>query len=288
MKERTKAYMAGLVDAEGCISVNENVKVDKVSYQPVVTISNKSKNLMKWIVVNFGGDFTPKEWRHENGQIYKGYDWRIYNQKHIFRFLTLIYPYLILKRKQAESMLEYVTVAGKNCINRRQRLFKRISDLKQDCVTTGTLNSCFLNDKTWNPYIAGFFDGEGSCIIKDKHGWYQSSISLGNTQLVVIKEIKKRFSGNYYPFTKDNGETAYSYQIGAKKQQEIFLLAMLPYLIVKRPKAELLLDFVRLNGVCPDIRRKFFEQSEQLKIQSELHSDVQSGSAGTQISKTKL
>lgn len=256
MKNKTKSYAAGMIDADGCISVNELVRENKTQYQPHVSISNTSLPLVKWFVSHFGGVWRKASWVHQNGETYRGYEWIIRDQKHIGRFLRLILPYLILKRSQAESMLEYVSLFGEWDPESRIKLFKRIRSLKRERVTTDTSND--LDKKTRKPYFAGFFDGEGSCIIREVVDGYRASVSVGNNPILILDMMKKVFNGNSYPYITASGNLAHSYQIGKKQDIEKFLLAMLPYLIVKRDKALTLLQFVRLDGICPNDRRNLF------------------------------
>ena len=58
MKEKTKSYMAGIFDAEGCIRIATHKRGSKTYFEPNVYLSNKSRALMQWSVLHFGGSFT--------------------------------------------------------------------------------------------------------------------------------------------------------------------------------------------------------------------------------------
>ena len=92
------AYMAGIVDGEGSITLRHA----KGIYLGVLTISNTDVRLMEWIVNNFGGktylysDHSPK---HK-----PCYKWIVASGK-LFSLLAILLPYLVLKVEQAEKVM---------------------------------------------------------------------------------------------------------------------------------------------------------------------------------------
>lgn len=99
-------------------------------------------------------------------------------------------------------------------------------------------------------YIAGFFDGEGGIGITRKltHNSYQLRLSICNTNFEVIKLIHEITGGSLY-FEKRVGDKQIlqrqpiaRLQIGGKLAEKL-LIDCLPYLIVKKPQAELGIEF---------------------------------------------
>ena len=106
-----------------------------------------------------------------------------------------------------------------------------------------------------------------------------------------MRWLLSTFGGVYYPLGKE-GE--YVWKVKGQKNKELCLLAILPYLKIKRDQANIMLQFLRvekgnikektrlcsvchiLNGTCPTTNTQ--DTSQDVKIESDLHSDMQSGS----------
>lgn len=104
------AYMAGIVDGEGCICMTKgrvNANSNKVCYKVRLTVCSTSIVLLDWLVNNFGGNYVLKpikkgmELKHS-----KAYNWNIHCEK-AGNLLSMILPYLVIKKKQAELVLAY-------------------------------------------------------------------------------------------------------------------------------------------------------------------------------------
>ena len=102
-------------------------------------------------------------------------------------------------------------------------------------------------------WLAGIWDGEGSfCIVYDSNERYVPRITLSNTDVVMINEIIKIFDksnihGNLWQETtsrKQNHKKAYHITINKMNDVKVITELMLPYLISKKPRAELLIRFV--------------------------------------------
>ena len=61
MEEVVKAYLAGIVDGEGTVTLMKHHKNETPS--PAVTVSNNSLKLLKWIQARVGGGITSKKKR---------------------------------------------------------------------------------------------------------------------------------------------------------------------------------------------------------------------------------
>lgn len=93
--EEQIAFIAGFFDGEGCISVQKNGGIS-------VGIVNTSKNVLEFIQSICGGSI------QERSQIVnkKQYVYRIYGEDAII-FIDSIKKYLIDKKEQAETVIEY-------------------------------------------------------------------------------------------------------------------------------------------------------------------------------------
>jgi hypothetical protein len=159
-----------------------------------------------------------------------------------------------------------------------------------------------MSDKAKFGYLAGILDGEGCLTIgagqKETCTNYNSIVAVQNTSKKLIDWLQAKFGGSVYLSKKETEKTkaAYMWRILKKKDIEILLLAVLPYLVVKREQAKILLEFVRLpREANNELRATYFQQLKVLNsrgvsvttntqepsqldgmIESELHGDMQS------------
>jgi len=124
------AYLAGIVDGEGCISISKvhRSKTNSTPYDGIrlsarVNISNKSKLLMEELDSTAGhlANYRPYDF---NNPLRKGqaYIWEIGKLQNIVEFLESIYPYLIVKKKHCEVLLQFCkSRIGKNHLSNPDR-----------------------------------------------------------------------------------------------------------------------------------------------------------------------
>jgi len=109
-----------------------------------------------------------------------------------------------------------------------------------------------MSDKAKYGYLAGILDGEGCLSItagqKATCINYNSTLQVQNTSKQLIDWLQTKFGGSVYLSKKETEKTkeAYMWRVLKKKEIEVLLLATLPYLVVKREQAKILLEFVRL------------------------------------------
>lgn len=110
MKETERAYLAGIVDGEGHIAISKR-KPNKLSgevspgYLCYVKIGSTDYLLVDWIKRTVGGG-SIYETLPKKGQDKKPFfTWHI-TSKQAENFLREIYPYLVIKRRQADFVFE--------------------------------------------------------------------------------------------------------------------------------------------------------------------------------------
>jgi len=106
MEEKVKAYIAGIIDGEGCLSIVGNLK----RLRPIVEISNCNKDLINWLLKNFK-DFTVYNSKYiDSRNIKYKPQFRIVLNTYdsIFRLLNEIKPYLVIKSKQADIIIKFI------------------------------------------------------------------------------------------------------------------------------------------------------------------------------------
>ena len=122
------AYLAGIVDGEGTISVHKTHGNRKnTNAVPYVSISNTNEALIKWIRSRVGGILRTRKPCKSHYKI--AYDLRFYYNRAL-DLITLIYPYLIVKRNQAHLLL----TKYKECTPRNGKYTKKVLEAKHALV----------------------------------------------------------------------------------------------------------------------------------------------------------
>jgi len=111
--ETDLAYIAGLVDGEGhiCILSANN----ETSFTTQLGISNTDREILDWIQGIFDGYIYDKQKIKGRKQ---GYQIRWNKQVRIKEILTLLLPYLRIKKIQALMVLEFIDICKGNRINK--------------------------------------------------------------------------------------------------------------------------------------------------------------------------
>jgi hypothetical protein len=107
------AYLAGVMDSDGCIAITKAKKgtvgtnrMVNPRYVLRITITNTSMDLMQWLTENFGGGRRAKQ---RSKQIHKPtFDW-IYDNGKAIEILELVKPYLVVKKRQADIGIEFIS-----------------------------------------------------------------------------------------------------------------------------------------------------------------------------------
>lgn len=133
MKEVEKAYIAGIVDGEGTVTLTKHHRNETPT--PRVLIANNDLRLLTWIKERVGGNITAK--KKYKAHHHNSYVWNVCQDRAI-RFLNSIKKFLIVKKQQAELITtEYKAVthrAGKYSpamLAKKYRLVKKIRKLNQ-------------------------------------------------------------------------------------------------------------------------------------------------------------
>jgi hypothetical protein len=113
------------------------------------------------------------------------------------------------------------------------------------------------------PYLAGILDGEGTiCLyhIKNKEGGQHTGLQIRiyGTELKLMKWLVLNFGGrfNVRSQTKLSKKLQYAWNPSGRKNNEKFLLGILPYLVIKTEQAKLALEFLRLGNQTKDPNAK--------------------------------
>ncbi len=116
MAETDYAYLAGIIDGEGTVTIHRQTERRKgrtyFSYAPQLTISNTDRIMLESLQNRFGGNVLkvhpPPNKRWKQGYLLS------FRREEILALLPRVIPYLTSKRRKAELLLEYMTTRTKS------------------------------------------------------------------------------------------------------------------------------------------------------------------------------
>lgn len=104
-KDTRLAYFGGLFDGEGCISIikGKNGR-GNVQYSLRTIVTNTNKYVLQLYQLSFGG--CVREHKSSHIKWRDCYTWEL-SSRQAFDFLKTIYPYLVIKRAEADVAFEF-------------------------------------------------------------------------------------------------------------------------------------------------------------------------------------
>jgi hypothetical protein len=136
------AYLAGLIDGEGCLFISKQQFKRCVypSYRAHLIIVMTSKSVIEYVhsLVGAGNVYFVKS-ISENLQ--HKYRWEVTNNADLFKIISGIMPFLIVKKHEAETALEFISSdftfkqgpgrsRPKSIVKAQDGFYRRIMDLK--------------------------------------------------------------------------------------------------------------------------------------------------------------
>jgi len=109
LKERN-AYAAGLLDGEGYLGLIPRYQKE-FEFVPVIKVASTTYELLDFLYEEFGGHMD-KERQSKQANRKPSKMWTLKNRKAITEFLFRVYPYLKVKKRQADIIKEFITKAG--------------------------------------------------------------------------------------------------------------------------------------------------------------------------------
>jgi hypothetical protein len=297
LKDKTKAYLAGLLDSEGDLSITRHVSKERTyivkgksytysgytSYGVSFAVYNTCLPVMKYLVHHFGGTFRMLKKATKDRQVM--WSWSPEGSKHALKVLCEILPYILLRKNQAIVCEKFLKLEGQICPDLRRILYEEYEVIKSSSLTTETNHVFKWKKNLQNAYFSGVFDGEGTASVYKA----SSTVWIPGSNPNLLEAMSKIYKGN--PVTSHNRKGAKPERFTEHRicipvsNMEKFILQMLPYSIIKRE--QLLLTLENLRGVSLErrkqIKRKLFELKHPLKIkiQSDLIGDYESAPMGT-------
>lgn len=289
------AFLAGLIDGDGSISISiiRRKDWDGNSFQPYIAIGVTSRKLCKWVQKHFGGNLYGYD--ATKGR-QKMYHWKLYGKQALRDLIVQLLPYLLIKKESAQAVLEYMDLGSEPNQEARLALAEKIKVINSNNHLTQDIRE--LSKRESMAYLAGIVDTEGAIGIRDNQGEaFGAYVMINNTNESLIKWISSLFEGRIskheYVSAKNRDNNLWA--LYGKQNIENFILAILPYLVIKKEVANIVLQFVRLKNTWnKEERTRLFrtirtlqvrcsipttnvpDSSSELKIESDLDSDVES------------
>lgn len=122
--EEEYAYLAGLIDAEGCLRIKHYSRKNRPNkvYNTCLEIGNTNKNFFSWLLMHFGGSVYFVKSTKPNKK--NSATW-ILQAKALARILPKIIPYLKYKRPVAIKLIEFFDTTLPNGGDRHSEFFKQ-------------------------------------------------------------------------------------------------------------------------------------------------------------------
>src|SRR3990167_2270479 len=104
MSKTTAAYIAGFIDGEGTITIKRTHIKESRCYDVNLSVSNTNKDIIQWLQDSYGGTFHISTYGNDKWKTI--YRWTLYRSHNLIGFLQTIKPYLRIKKRHAEIVLE--------------------------------------------------------------------------------------------------------------------------------------------------------------------------------------
>jgi hypothetical protein len=131
LTEVDKAYIAGIIDTEGSIILTQDTKVNS-HFKLQITITNTSYKLIRFLSLKLSGLKHSINRRYISPKRKTAYSITLQAQSAEI-LLKEIFPYLVLKKEQAEIALKYrETIVGRGKFNRYYHMPKEIISKRKE------------------------------------------------------------------------------------------------------------------------------------------------------------
>ena len=135
MNINQRAYLAGLIDGEGCICISKNHPVDKrgkirrthVQYNLELTITNTNLSIIRWLSKYAEGRRVTKGRR--KAQWKTAHNWRATSRDHLKLLLDSVRPFLQAKKKQAKIADSFISLGHVSNPSKREKLYLKMRAL---------------------------------------------------------------------------------------------------------------------------------------------------------------
>lgn len=282
-------YLAGFIDGDGTITIQKRTEHSQNGYRASLVVYNCNDKIVKLLDKTFGkGSTRAKLTGTGNKKSTENWrpctEWKITDNKAI-NAIKLVYPFLRLKRKQADIIIEYANIRKmysrselrwhkdkKNYVKTNlKRLKQSITSLNKRGTGYGNENYKIDQSELSIPYIAGFIDAEGYIGITKviKSNTFKPKISVTNTNKYIIELLQKALGG-YIGIrlrTNKKWKTAYDLTITYNKAIDV-CKQIQQFIFLKSEQIQLFMSWLKYskyNAIRdPKIKKKVFDGRNKL------------------------
>jgi hypothetical protein len=242
-------YLAGIFDAEGCISLNSNG-----SFPISLEIANEE------IPIIFRETFNGSIYTRKREDRKKTWIWKInsINDHAIFFLKSIVYS--VVKAQQRELLLWYLSMNRKERREERPFFCEQIrkSKIPQSVEQWSGLTNEPMEktDEKFFKWFAGFIDGDGNFVCnqyidkRNQRKYFGHQMSFANTDGYLIVWLNSIIQGTV---TKCPRSRNLLYKWTPKRKYERWILeSILPFLKIKKNQCQLILEYID----CPNEVRK--------------------------------
>jgi hypothetical protein len=135
VKETDLAWLAGIIDGEGCIRITQEKRNPRMYYYARVTVTNTDARILNKVDSLFPGSLYQLTSKTRGSKDRPCFTWMRENM-HAGEVLRAVLPYLVGKRDQAELALRFLgTFDGQRSISEatlqeRRQMYESIKELK--------------------------------------------------------------------------------------------------------------------------------------------------------------
>lgn len=231
-------FLAGLFDAEGCVSLTPGGSAR-------ITIGMCCETSINLFKEFFGGSVHRRPRGHRK-DVYT-WDSLVDNQK---RFITEVEKYSIIKRPQLILLREYLHLRRTERKERRKEFVAKIAACKVPRYASREeldIPVSIIPDEEFFQWFAGFMEGDGSIncweskTLSNIKPAFSTSIEACNCQPDAIIYIKQRLEGSI-GINKQNKNIVWKWLSSPYNSLSV-LARIYPHLIAKQEQCKLLMEF---------------------------------------------
>lgn len=265
------AYAAGALDGDGSFYICRRENKKSIKYVAGVNIGKSSKQLIDFFSDRFEGNID------QRGDHYR---FAISCSKRLIPFLEKIIPYINTKKNQAAILLNWLKEGMPN----KEETYLAFKNINQERVDElEPANDCIIEEPLKWAYLAGLMDTDG-CFMINKRNNHNKMKSPNHTARISFGEVDARplsYIKNVFPFgtvnKKDYSNTKngrFVWELVVIEEIKEFLNRILPYMLVKKPNAEILLNFC-INRSPTKKGHRFGVPPEELAFREKCYEELQ-------------
>jgi len=246
------AYVAGLIDGDGSISLIKEKRANGFKYYPCIQLSNVFEDMVTFLHDTFGGCKKIKSRQAHSKKTQ--YVWNVRGLESCKNVISKILPFLVLKQRQGRKLLNYIcnpTEINPEIERLEIQGFNLDSHTSDGKVSKQAKKN--TDDECFWAYFAGIMDTEGSFSVKKTSpSWgcksyrFTPMIQLTMASFDAMNHIRKNFCFGRICFPKaKTTQRGFAYKLMVIKSFDCIemIKRLTPYLRFKCMAADELVNF---------------------------------------------